>query len=157
MTGTTDWSEVRKGWVVQDKNGGRWTVIAVAGPVITISAPGRKEHTAERHGPVTVVSRPAPQDDPEVAHAVAVGTVVTRLGGVVVSKQSKDRTKGHSCPLEYDDPSALLAHLGIFHNTTSSDPSLRGLRAEHAKLHHPSAKADEFYEHHVHTPDFEAL
>lgn len=151
----SDWSQVRKGWVVQDKTGRDWTVLAAAPPVFTISSPGKKEWTGERTGPVKVVSRLKPQGDPVVDRAVAQGLIATKFGGVEIGKQSKG--KPWKTPVKFLEPGSLLAHLRIFHAHTSDEPSLAGLDKIHAELHGPEHKTADFYEPHVHDPDYETL
>jgi hypothetical protein len=93
----TVWSEVRKGWVVQDKTGRDWTVLSAAPPKFTISSPGKPTWTGERTGPVKVVSKPkppAPQQDPNIQMAVAQGLVATKLAGVEIGKQGANKNAG---------------------------------------------------------------
>jgi hypothetical protein len=151
----SDWTEVGRGWVVKDKNGQEWTVTGKDGPLTTISAPGKPTFTREFTGEVTVISRPAPQDDPRVEEAVAKGLVAVKFGGIEVGKQGKDKRQPWATPVEFVDAGSLLAHMRIFHNTTSDDPSLAGLTREHATLHLPDQKADGLYEPHIHDPDYE--
>lgn len=158
MAEMSDWSEVRKGWVVEDKTGRAWTVLKAAPPKFTISSPGKPEWTGERTGPVKVVSKPAPpkpQDDPNVDLAVAQGLVATKFSGVEVGKQ--DKGKPWKTPVTFLEPGSLLAHLRIFHGTTSDEQSLAGLEKVHAELHGPEHKTADFYEPHVHDPDYETL
>jgi len=152
----SNWKDVRKGFVVEDKTGQQWTVIKrEPGQVFTISAPGREPWRGALTGEVTIVSQPAPQADPDV---VARGLLAVKFGGVEVSKfDGKDRTKPHMTPVQFADPGALLAHLSIFHGATSDDPTLAGLVKFHAGLHHPNEKSAELFEPHVHTPDFDEL
>lgn len=154
------WSEVRKRWVVEDKTGRAWTVLKAAPPLFTISSPGKGEWTGERTGPVKVVSRPeppAPQQDPNVEMAVAQGLIATKFGGIEVGKQGANKNAPWKTPVSFPDPGSLLAHLRIFHGTTSDEQSLAGLEKDHADLHAPEHKTADFYEPHVHDPDYETL
>lgn len=151
----TDWSDVRKGWVVEDKTGRPWTVLAASGGTFTISSPGQKTWTGVRTGLVTVVSRPTPQADPAVTEATVKGLVATKFGGIEIGKRGKDKTRPWGCPVEYVEPGSLLAHLRIFHSAMSDEPSLAGLVKEHAGLHGPQHKTSDLYEPHVHDPDYE--
>jgi hypothetical protein len=151
------WEKVRKGFVVADKTGREWTVIAAGGGEFTISSPGQKTWTGKRSGLVRVVSQPAPQNDPNVDLAVAQGLVATKFGGIEIYKQGKDKTKPKRTPVSFPEPGSLLAHLRIFHNALSDEPSLAGLEKVHAELHGPEHKTADLYEPHTHDPDYETL
>ena len=154
----TDWKYVGIGWVVEDKTGCPWTVLErKPGQVFTISSPGKKTWTGVRTGPVKIVSRPTPQADPRVEEAVAKGLIATKFGGIEIGKRGKDKTKPYATPVKFLEPGSMLAHLRIFHAALSDDPSLAGLEREHAGLHGPSHRVSDFYEPHIHDPDYEDL
>jgi hypothetical protein len=154
----SNWREVRKGFVVEDKTGQQWTVLGrEPGQVFTLSAPGRTTYTGPFQGDVVIVKQPTPQEDPHVQDVVARGLIATKFGGVEVGKQGKDKTQPWMNPVEFTDPGAMLAHLRIFHNALSDDPTLAGLVKHHGTLHHPKQKVADLYEPHVHTPDFDEL
>ncbi len=153
----SNWRDVHKGFVVEG-GGAHWTVLdRKPGQVFTISSPGRKTWTGERKGEVVIVSQPAPQEDPRVQLATAQGLIATKFGGIEIGKQDRDKSKPWKTPVEYVDPGSLLAHLRIFHNAMSEEPSLAGLVKVHADLHGPQHKANGLYEPHVHDPDYEEL
>lgn len=151
----TDWNEVQKGWIVEG-GGALWTVLErKPGQVFTISSPGRKTWTGRREGNVVVASRPAPQADPRVDLATAQGLVATKFAGIEIGKQGRDKTQPWKTPVEFLEPGSLLAHLRIFHAAMSDEQSLAGLTKEHAALHGPAHRASDFYEPHVHDPDYD--
>lgn len=155
MLEETTWDTVRVGDTVMGA-GKEWAVLKAAYPTFTISHP-TKTWTGDMTGKVTVAKRRAPQADPEVERATAMGLIVTKFGGIEVGKQRKDKTKPWATPVEYLEPGSLLAHLRIFHAAQSDDPTLAGLAKFHAGLHDPSVKASGLYEPHVHDPDYESL
>lgn len=154
----SNWRDVHRGFIVKDKTGQEWLVLErKPGQVFTISAPGRDEYTGPFQGEVEIVRRPAPQSDPRIQDVVARGLLAVTHGAIEIGKQGKDKTQPWMTPVDFTDPGAMLAHLRIFHNGMSDDPTLAGLVKYHATLHHPKQKAADLYEPHVHTPDFDEL
>lgn len=148
----TTWAEIFPRDVVLGADGKEWTVVEkdTTGHVRLVRFDGR-EHEGTPTGNVTLVRK-----DPQKAEAdTAVALVMVRLGGVVISKHGRDRTKPHLTPVEFDDPAALHAHLLIFHGVTDDAQDLASLTKRHGELHDPEEKAKGLYEDHVHDPDFD--
>ena len=153
MIEETTWDTVNVGDVVLG-GGKEWTVTSAAYPTFTISHPS-KTWSGDMTGKVTVVKRRAPQGDPRVERAVAMGLVATKFGGIEIGKNPKTGT--WKTPVDFIDPGSLLAHLRIFHSAMSDDPTLAGLQKFHAGLHGPQHKTADLYEPHTHDPDYESL
>lgn len=152
----SDWSEVNCGDVILGKDGEHWTVVSGGqGGHVTIVRSGVPDYSGTPSGPVTIVSRA--ETPSRIDEVVAMGLIATKLGGVEIGKQPRDKNQPWLVPKDYLEPGSLLAHLRIFHNALSDDPTHAGLTKFHADLHRPEHRASDLYEPHVHDPDYDTL
>lgn len=145
-----DWSDVRTGWAVEDKEGNRWDVEACEpGQVFRIRC-GKRVWSGVRKGPVKVLS--GPEVDREVD--LAKGLLAVKFGAVEVGKRPKDRSRPFLVPPTFDEPGSASAHLFMFHGVTTQQASLAGMLKEHDDLHGPQERAGMLYEPHEHDPNY---
>lgn len=148
VTTRGSWLLAEVGDVIVGADGKPWTVINAtpAGGVTLDRVSDHKRYTGVPKGDVEYVSA-------AWLERRAVKTIEHEFGGVTVSKQKDDGT--HVCPVDYQSPATILAHLHIFHGLTppEGEQDLKTLRTVHANQHNTTDQ----YEPHVHDPDWKEV
>jgi len=147
---TADWKTVEQGDVIVGADGRHWT----------ITKRGTSGHVwMKRDDGKTYDGRPDPDSKVEVIQRAgammdaAVDIVEHTFGAVMISRQLPDGR--HVCPLKYESPATLHAHLHRFHSMVvpADEQDLAALDRIHLNIHTHEQQAGP-YEPHTHDEDW---
>ena len=142
-----DWSTVQVGDIVYGKDSQPWVVTERDGTQYTVEREGRKPFVGNFTGSVRIVETAAQVMD------TAVATIIDTLGGGVLDAEMDGVLL---CPVEYDEPGTLMAHLyrlhGVRFDPERPESPMSVLNSGHNELHDVRLPEQSGYVRHHHDP-----